>query len=298
MPRSQLTAVALASLATATWGTPPVISRALSVSVPPLTLAYSRWAIGLIVLLPFVWHRLAKEWPKLRPHAGSLTLLSLFMISGTTLSTLSVYYTTATNAVLVNAVQPAVTAVIAFVVTRDRLRPIQALGVACAFAGIVAMISRADISVLATLDIAVGDLIMLIAVFGWSLYAVYLHRRDYLPPPEILLFFIALVGTVALLPLLVLELYYTGGFEFRPIFGVAMLYLAAFPTVVATLCWNQAIHTLGANRAAVFTNLIPVFGAAFAMIFLGERLYYYHLVGAALVFVGIYLAVRYRTADS
>ena len=294
MPRSQLIAAALATTATMMWGTPPVISRALSVAVPPLTLAYSRWAVGLLVLLPFVWRRLPSEWPKLRPHAGSLTLLAVFMITGTTLSTLAVYYTTATNAVLVNAIQPAVTAVVAFVVTRERLKPIQALGVACAFAGIVAMISRVDLSVLTSLDIAVGDLIMLCAVLGWSLYAVFLHRRDFLPPPDILLFFIAVVGAVLLLPLLALELYFVGGFEFRPVYGLAMLYLAIFPTVVATLCWNQAIHTLGANRAAIFTNLIPVFGAGFAMLFLGERLYYYHLIGAVLVFAGILLATRRR----
>jgi drug/metabolite transporter (DMT)-like permease len=294
MPRSQFTAVAFATLATMMWGTPPVISRALSVAVPPLTLGYSRWAVGLLVLLPFVWRRLPAEWPKLRPHAGSLTVLAIFMIAGTTLSTLAVYYTTATNAVLVNASQPALTAVVAYLVTRERLKPMQAIGVALAFGGIVAMISRADLSVLTSLDIAVGDLIMLCAVVGWSHYAVFLHRREYLPPADILLFFIALVGSVLLLPVMAVELYVLGGLEFRPVYGLAMLYLAAFPTVIATLFWNQAIHTLGANRAAVFTNLIPVFGAGFAMLFLGERLYFYHLIGAVLVFIGILLAARRR----
>jgi drug/metabolite transporter (DMT)-like permease len=65
-----------------------------------------------------------------------------------------------------------------------------------------------------------------------------------------------------------------------------------FPTILATWAWNNAIHTLGANRAAIFINLIPVFGACFAMIFLDEQLYAWHFAGAALVFAGIVLATR------
>jgi drug/metabolite transporter (DMT)-like permease len=174
------------------------------------------------------------------------------------------------------------------------LSGIQALGVACAFSGIVVMISRASLSVLTSLDIAPGDLIMLCAVVGWSLYAVFVHRRAYSPPPDILLFFIAAVGTVAMLPVYLAELILVGGFEVRAVYGLAMLYLAAFPTLLATYRWNNAIHTLGANRAAIFVNLIPVFGAGLAKLFLDERLYSWHFAGAALVFVGIALAARHR----
>ncbi|HMB73459.1 MAG TPA: DMT family transporter, partial [Gammaproteobacteria bacterium] len=236
--------------------------------------------------------RLPEEWPRLRQHWFSLAALSVFMIAGSTLATVAVYFTTATNAVLVNASQPAITACVAFLVARERLAPLQAVGVACAFAGIVVMISRANVAVIASLDINGGDLIMLCAVFGWSLYAVFVHRREYAPAPDILLFFIALVGTIGMLPFYVVEFLLVGGFEPRALFGTAMLYLAVFPTLLATFCWNHAIHVLGANRAAIFINLIPVFGACLAMIFLGERLYVWHFTGAALVFVGIALAAR------
>ena len=294
MQRTPLTAAGLATAATLIWATPPVIARALSGAIPPLALSYSRWVLGVLVLLPFVWRRLPKEWPKLRPHAWSLSILSLFMIGGSTLSTVAVYYTTATNAVLVNASQPAVTAVITYLVTRERLKPLQALGVACAFAGIIVMISRASLTVLTSLDIAIGDLVMFCAVIGWSLYAVFVHRREYAPSPDILLFFIAVVGVIVMLPFYLVEYSVVGGFEPRAVYALAMIYMAAFPTLLATYFWNQSIASLGANRAAIFINLIPVFGACFAMFFLGEALYVYHLAGAALVFIGIVLATRGR----
>jgi len=290
----QLRGAAFATAAMLFFSTPPVITRALSVAIPPVSLAYARWVIGALVLLPFVWRELPKEWPKLRAEFGSLTVLALCMVAGSTLSVIAVYYTTATNAVLVNASQPAITAVAAYFIARERLMPMQTIGVVIAFFGIVVMISRANLGALASLDIAAGDLIMLCAVLGWSLYAVFFRRREYTPSAMLLLFFIAVVGIVVVTPFYLVEVSVVGGFEPRPLYIVAIFYMTVFPTLFATYCWNRAIHSLGPNRAAIFINLIPIFGAALAMFFLGEQLFAYHIAGAILVFVGIALAVRQR----
>lgn len=294
MQRDQLSAVGFAILAMLIFSTPPVVIRALSVAIPPVALSFSRWLVGALVLLPFVWRRLPQEWPRLREHGSSLLLISLLMVAGSTLSTIAVYFTTATNAVLINASQPALTACAAYLVTRERLTTIQALGVACAFAGIIVMITRADMSVLASMDIAVGDLIMMGAVLGWSLYSVFLRRSKYVPRGDILLFVIAAVGSIVVFPMYLVEFIFVGGFELTPLIGVAILYLTLFPTLLATYSWNRSIHTLGVNRAAIFINLIPVFGAGFARFFLDEQLYLYHVAGAILVFFGIVLSTRHR----
>ncbi|HSG65232.1 MAG TPA: DMT family transporter, partial [Gammaproteobacteria bacterium] len=76
----------------------------------------------------------------------------------------------------------------------------------------------------------------------------------------------------------------------------AIAYLAVVSTVLAIYFWNVAIRSVGASRAGVFVNLIPVFGAVFAMLFLGERLYAFHIAGALLVFIGIVMAVRRHPA--
>lgn len=274
------------------WGTPPVVARAMSISVPAGALAFSRWFIASLVLLPFVWKKLPSEWPHWRANWKSLVPLALFMVAGSSLSTVAVYFTTATNAVLVNASQPAITALVLWIVAGDKLRGRQGLGVACAFIGILIMISRADWHVLLGLDINIGDLIMLSAVIGWSLYAVFVHRREYSPSPDVLLFLIAVIGTIVLFPIVMAEHMVVGGFEPRPEYFTAMVYLALFPTLLATYFWNLAIGTLGPNRAAIFVNLIPLFGAIFARFFLDEELYVYHVIGAVFVFAGIYLAAR------
>lgn len=291
---SPSTAYALAAICMTIWGSPPVVSRAVSADVPPVALALARWVIALLVLLPIVRRRLRAEWPAIKRQWRSLAVLASFMTAGSSLSVVAVYFTTATNAVLVNASQPAVTAALAWIVARSRLTSRQSLGIAFAFLGILVMVFRADFGVLATLGVNVGDLVMLGAVVGWSLYAVFLHHRDYVPSSEVLLFIIAVTGCVLLTPPFLVETVLHGGLEIEPDVAAAMLYLALFPTLLATFFWNHAVRTLGPNRAAIFVNLIPVSGAALAMIFLDERLYAYHLVGAAFVFTGIFFAARGR----
>jgi drug/metabolite transporter (DMT)-like permease len=284
----------LAAASMVLYSSPPVVTRAVNMGVPPLALSLSRWLIAGCVLLPVVWRRLPREWPALRTHLPSLAFLASFMVFGSTMSVLAVYFTSATNAVLVNASQPAITAMLAWAITGLALTDRQRLGIACAFVGILVMISQADLDVLFGLRFNIGDFIMLLAVFGWSAYAVLLPRRDYAPDGAILMFLIAAVGVALLLPAYLIERALVGGFEFSRELVAAMFYLGIFPTLLATVAWNLAIRTVGPNRSAIFVNLIPISGAALAMGFLGERLYVYHLIGAAFVLTGIWLAVRRR----
>lgn len=282
----------LAAIAMVIYSSPPVVTRSVSMGVPPVALGWSRWIIAAVILLPFVRRRLPAAWPDLKRHMPSLVFLVSFMIFGSTMSVIAVYYTTATNAVIVNASQPAITALLAWGITGATLLGRQRLGIACAFTGILIMVARADIDVLLGLDFNIGDFIFLLGVIGWSTYAVLLPRRDYAPDGLTLMFFIAVTGTVLLAPFYLLEAFVVGGFEFTREVVAAMLYLSIFPTLLATVCWNIAIHSIGANRTAIFVNLIPISGAALAMVFLNERLFAYHVAGAALVLVGIYLAIR------
>jgi drug/metabolite transporter (DMT)-like permease len=295
-PIGHRTAYLLAAVAMVIYSSPPVVTRAVSLGVPAMALSFSRWVIATLILLPFIWRKLPREWPNLKQHWPALVLMVLPMIVGSTLSVLAVYYTTATNAVLVNASQPALTAMFAWAIAGMRLLPAQRLGIACAFIGILVMIARADVAVVLNFELNVGDFLMLMAVAGWSLYAVLLQRVAYKPDGTMLMFLISIIGVIFLAPAYLIEAANVGTFQFTGDVVAAMFYLAIFPTIIATVAWNTAIRTVGPNRAAIFVNLIPIAGAALAMIFLGERLFFYHFLGALFVFAGIYLSVRHRNS--
>ncbi len=77
---------------------------------------------------------------------------------------------------------------------------------------------------------------------------------------------------------------------------LALLYVAIFPSTLAYICFNRGVHLIGANRAAPFFHMVPVFGAAMAMVFLSERPQLFHVVGFALVLTGVFVASRRASA--
>jgi drug/metabolite transporter (DMT)-like permease len=295
---SRSTAYLLLTLTMALWGSSLVVARAAHEIVPPLAFTFWRWVIAVLVLLPIVWRKLPGMMPIIRRSWRRLALLCGFMVVGTTFSVIAVNYTTAINASLINGSQPIVTALVAFLVMRERLSLRSGLGVLAAFIGILIMISQGRLQVLLDLAVSSGDLVMLVAVLGWAFYAVELHRQPEHPSGSVLLFFIACTGLITVLPFYIVETIFVREFVPSRNGVAAIVYLSVAATLLAVYLWNLVIRSVGAMQAALFLNLIPVFGATFAMLFLGESLYAYHLVGAALVFSGIVMAVRDQLATS
>jgi drug/metabolite transporter (DMT)-like permease len=73
---------------------------------------------------------------------------------------------------------------------------------------------------------------------------------------------------------------------------LSLFYVAVFPSTLAYLCFNRSVQLIGANRASPFFHMVPVFGTIMSIIFLGERLQLFHLVGFALVLTGVFVASR------
>ncbi len=279
-------------LTMALWGGALVVTRGVHEIAPPFALAFWRWLGAAVILLPFALPKLRREFPARSESRRQVLGVGGLMVVGNALSIVAMSYTTAINASVINATQPATTALVALVLLRERLSWTQSLGVMSAFAGILVMVFRADPGAVLELSINGGDLIMFGAVCFWSLYAVSLHRGTGLPSVEVLLFLIAVIGMIVGLPFYVAESLLGRPFQVSVASVSAAAYLSIGATGLAIYLWTLAIRTVGANRAAVFLNLIPVFGTSLAIGFLGERLFAYHLVGAGLVVTGIFLAVR------
>jgi drug/metabolite transporter (DMT)-like permease len=95
-----------------------------------------------------------------------------------------------------------------------------------------------------------------------------------------------------LLPLYVWELSGSQTITLTRDVVLSILYVALFPSIVAYFCWNRGVEVIGANRAGLFINLIPVFASVLAILFLGETLQGFHIIGMALIFGGMILFNR------
>ena len=77
---------------------------------------------------------------------------------------------------------------------------------------------------------------------------------------------------------------------------LSVMYVAVFPSTIAYLCYNRGVHLIGANRAAPFFHVVPVFGSVMAIAFLGETPRPFHFIGFALVLTGVFVASRKASA--
>ena len=73
---------------------------------------------------------------------------------------------------------------------------------------------------------------------------------------------------------------------------LTLFYVAVFPSTLAYLCFNRGVQLIGANRAAPFFHVVPVFGTVMSIVFLGEHPQAFHFIGFALVLTGVFVASR------
>ncbi len=271
------------------WAGNSVLARGIAELIPPIALSFWRWSIALAVLLPFTWRQTRRDWPQIKSGWKSILLLGLLGIAFfNTLLYTAAHSTTALNITLTQSVTPALIVLISFVLFHEKVSRLQLVAVLLCILGAAYIVMRGDWQRLQQLSFVEGDLLMLLAVFFYGLYTVLLRKRPPIHPLSFLTSTFS-VGVLALLPLYLWELGQSAPLVLnRPVL-LALGYVGLFPSIVAYLCWNRGIEQIGANRAGLFINLIPLFAALMAVIFLGEQFQDYHLVGMLFIFSGLAL---------
>jgi drug/metabolite transporter (DMT)-like permease len=295
MPDSRTTAKVsphlLLALTALFWAGHWIVARAVHLEVTPVSLSFWRWATAIAVLLPLAGRQLARDWHVVRAHWRAIALFSL---TGNALYNMVGYYgireTTATNALLIQSVTPALIPLFGLALFGQRIGPRAALGVAVSFCGVLAIVSRLDLRLLATLQVNHGDLFLLGNVALWALYTVCLRFKPAALSHLSFLLACSLFGMLPMLPLYAADLA-SGGhivFGWGPV--LTILYLGIFPSVACFVMWGRGVQAIGPGAAGAYLYLIPPFGILMAVAFLGERLHLYHAVGMLLIFAGVWLA--------
>jgi drug/metabolite transporter (DMT)-like permease len=269
-----------------------VIGRAVHEDVPPLGLTFWRWFVAVVFLLPFVIKNARPMAEVFRERWREFFALGALIVSATSLAVIAVNYTTATNVALINATQPAITVLLSWLFFSVELRRIQVLGIIISFAGAITMVSHGDLSVITEMNFNVGDLIALSAMFGFAGYAIRYSRFGHGLPTVSALFLVILCGSLVLLPFYIGESLLYQSVDFNLVTISAIVSIAILVSIGAMLMWNHGNATLGANRASIFINLVPFFGALMGVTLLGERFEMYHFAGMLLICTGVWLVLR------
>ena len=283
----------LLSLAALFWGGNTIVGRWLRDYLSPVDINLIRWSLALMILLPFCWGPLWRERALMRRHWLLIVLLGVTGVAVfQTLLYLSLQTTSAINASLITSTCPIMITLGNGLLYREWLSAKATLGVLISLIGVVVLISHGQWANVANLQFYPGDLWMLLANLVWAIYSIGLRHKPAQLSQASLLLSTAIVGLLVLLPWGLLE---TNSRDFQPLNTTVYLnlfYVVLFPSILAFICWNRGVALIGSGQAGIFLHLIPVFTAGLSVIFLGEGVAAYHLLGALLVFGGIALTAR------
>jgi len=276
------------------WSVNSIVGRFMRLDVPPVALSFWRWAGASMVIVYFAWPKMREDWHVITDRRY-LPLLLLLTVTGVamfnTLLYSGLHLTIAINAFLIQSLMPVLIMLFSFLIFRDKITVFQGIGVALSFAGVVLVIARGDIDVLCSLALNRGDVMILIAAGGYSVYSTMLRLRPVLHPLSFIGFtFIG--GTIILLPLYLWESFTVKALSLTGPTLLTIAYVAIFPSVVSYFCYNRGVELIGANRAGLFIHLAPVFGTIMAILFLGESFFWFHGVGIVMIILGIILTLQ------
>jgi len=282
----------LLSITAMCWAGNAIVGRLAAGHIPPVTLSFLRWSFAFLLILPLAWRHLVQDWPAIRSKLGVMVTLSLSGIACfNTLQYWALEHTQALNTLLLQSAGPLIVAVWSLILLGVRLTLAQAVGILLSLMGVLLILLQGDLTALSNIRFNKGDLIFIMALVIFGFYSVMTLKR----PAIHSLSFVAFTfgcGAACLIPLWIWELISRPVMRLDANNLLSLFYVAVFPSTLAYLCFNRGVQLIGANRAAPFFHLVPVFGAAMAIAFLGERPQLFHIVGFALVLTGVYVASR------
>ncbi len=280
-------------IVTLSWGGNAVAGRLAVGHVSPLLLTEFRWVITAVVLLAIGHHHLRRDWPVIRQNipklaamgASGFAIFNFFMYS-------ALVHTTAINVTIIQAAMPMFIFILSFVVFRVSTHWAQAAGYSVTLIGVVIVAAQGDPRLLLQLNVNYGDFLMLIAAFIYGAYSAALQAK-----PDIhwvsMLAVMAISAALVSVPAVAYEVV-TDSLIFPSSFKAwaVVVFTAVFPAMLAQGLFIKAVGIYGPNRAGLYLNLVPIFGALLAVLILGEAFHVYHAVALVLVIGGILLAQR------
>jgi len=282
----------LLSITAMCWAGNAIVGRLAAGHIAPVTLSFLRWSLAFLIILPFAWNHLVRDWNALRSRLGTMIVLSVTGIAAfNTLQYWALEHTQALNTLLLQSAGPLIVAVWSLILLGVRLTLAQAFGVLLSLCGVLVILLHGDLTTLRNIDFNKGDLIFIVALVIFALYSVLSLKRPNIHGLSFVAFTFG-AGAACLIPLFIWELFA------RPLMAIntanllTLAYVALFPSTLAYLCFNRGVQLIGANRAAPFFHVVPVFGTVMSIAFLGEHPQVFQFLGFALVLTGVIVASR------
>ncbi|MEC5400070.1 DMT family transporter [Uliginosibacterium sp. H1] len=277
------------------WGGTWVAARIVVQEVPPFGAAFYRF---LIATLATAWIVRGHEGPLPRLTRREWLMVGLMGLTGVFAYNYfflhGLQHISAGRGALVIALNPALVALVAWLLFGDRMHALKATGIALALGGCLLVVSGGQPLALVNGEVGIGELMIFGCVVCWTLYTFIGRRATGSLTPLVANLYACAIGGALLGVAALVE----GSLSQWPDYSLrawlAIGYLGFFGTALSYSWFTAGVQHIGATKAAAFTNLVPVFGVALGALILHERLGAGVLLGGAVTVLGVVLTNRPR----
>ncbi len=287
-----LIGVALALTTVIIWSGNYVVAKGIAKEIPPISLAFYRWATASICIIPLAWKKFQHDKAILLQHKQYLFWVSLTgVVIFNSFIYLAGHYTTAINLALIGTTAaPVFATVMAAIFLKEYISPIRIMGMVICFAGVLFLLSQGSWQKLMHFHFAKGDLLILISAFSFAIYNTLVRKKPSGISSMGFLMATFIAGTVMLFPAFIVEKMNTPAIHWNTTNLSIIAYLGIGNSVIGFLCWNASVGKIGASRTVIFANLIPILSTIEAVILLGETLLTIHVIAGIIIISGLIIA--------
>ncbi len=268
-----------------------IVARGGVEYVPPVSLAFWRWVTVFIILMPFFFNEIFKKKKQFKKESLNLFFLGLTgcgicgafpFIAGmsTTMANMGIIYTSS----------PIFIIVLSVLFFGDKINLSRIIGLIICLSGVLIIICKGDLTYLINFKFTSGDLWMLGAAIGWAVYSIFLINWKSSFSLMARFTLIALFGAISLFPFYLIEEAYFFNTVFSNNFVFWVLFAAISPGIIAFTLYTKVQKHVGASLAGFTLYIFSIYSAIYGIILFDESLLSFHYYGAALVFIGVYLA--------
>jgi len=274
------------------WGGTFIGGRVASAEMTPFAAALWRYGIGIVALLVIAF-ALERGLPRL--DARQATGVVLLGATGVVIFNFCFMYglarVPASRASLIMALNPAVTLLGAAIFLHERLTRTKVLGIVIALVGVAVVLGHGNPVNLFRGSVGIGEIVLFGCPISWAANTLIAKRMLANLSPIAQTAWASIAGTAMLAVILAVQ----GGIAVPVVSArawAALVFLGIFGTAIALVLFYDGVRRIGAARASVFINLVPVFAVALGVLLLDETLESSMLVGGALVVAGILMLNR------
>jgi len=275
------------------WATMFVVGQSVLGEIGPATLTFWTWLVATISLVPFVLRHVPRTVAVVRKEFIALFFFALLGVSGFQYLLFSgLLRTSVVSASVLSPTIPIMVACLGWPLLREKLSPLQVLGIVASFLGACWIATSGNLQQLVTLQLGAGESLILLANLSMAGYTILLRLYPSQLTPTAFMAVIALIGTVQVLPLSLMEVGFSAGYEQVSDYPFAIFYIGVVNYSLAYVFWNLAVKWHGATVPAIFLYLIPLLGSILSFVFLKEPVLLHHITGISVICIGLYLALH------